>query len=346
LRKNVRHKKKQRRLEVEDTLKSSAYSMNVDRREKAMTNLVIFVDNAETYKQVLQPKFPEVAIHAVLTEEKLGEFVKEMDILLAFRISDELLRKASKLRWIQSLATGVDYIANKPSLGKEVLITSMRGIHGPQMSEMAFLLMLSLNRNFPQMVRNQSAGIWERWPGKLLYHKKVGILGLGVIGEEIARKCKVFGMTVYGIDIVRKERDVIDHFFTPEEILRAVADVDYFIAVAPSTPQTYHIVNKEVLSAMKSSAFFINIGRGELVDEDALIKALDSEKIAGAALDTFIQEPLPPEHPFWKVKNLIITPHVGGASDIYADQALPIIEENLRRFLKGERKDLINLVAR
>ena len=130
----------------------------------------------------------------------------------------------------------------------------------------------------------------------------------------------------------------MDHFFTPEEIVKAVADIDYFVVVAPNTPQTYHIINKEVLSAMKSSAFFINIGRGELVDEDALIEALDSEKIAGAALDAFVQEPLPPEHPFWKMKNLIITPHVGGASDIYAEQALPIFEENLHRFLKGERK--------
>jgi D-2-hydroxyacid dehydrogenase (NADP+) len=310
-----------------------------------MTNLVIFVENAETYKQALQPKFPEVAIHAAPTEEKLGSFVEEMDVLLAFRISDEMLQRASKLQWVQSLATGVDYITKNPSLSKEVLITSTRGIHGPQMSEMAFLLMLSLSRNFPEMVRNQSTGTWERWPGKLLYQKKVGILGLGAIGVEIARKCKAFGMMVYGIDIIRKERDAVDNFFTPEELLKAVAEIDYLIVVAPYTPQTYQIINKEVLSAMKSSAFFINIGRGELVDEDALIEALDSRKIAGAALDAFIREPLPPEHPFWKVKNLIITPHVGGASDIYTEQALPVIEENLRRFLKGERKDLINLAS-
>lgn len=311
-----------------------------------MTNLVIFVENAETYKKELQLKFPDVAIHAAPTEEKLGAFVEEMDVLLAFRISDKMLQRASKLQWIQSLATGVDYITNNPSLPKGVLLTSTRGIHGPQMSEMAFLLMLSLSRNFPQMVRNQSVGNWERWPGKLLYQKKVGILGLGVIGEEIARKCKAFGMTVYGIDIDVKKRDAVDHFFAPGELLKAVREIDYFVVVAPNTPQTYRIINKEVLSAMKSSAFFINIGRGELVDEDALIEALNSKKIAGAALDAFIQEPLPPEHPFWKMNNLIITPHVGGMSDTYADQALPIFEENLHRFLRGEIKDLINLVSR
>ena len=139
-----------------------------------MTNLVIFVENAETYKQALQPKFPEVAIHAVPTEEKLGEFVEEMDILLAFRISDEMLQRASKLQWIQSLATGVDYITNNPSLRKEVLITSTRGIHGPQMSEMAFLLMLSLSRNFPQMVRNRILGPGNAGPGSFSITRRWG----------------------------------------------------------------------------------------------------------------------------------------------------------------------------
>jgi D-2-hydroxyacid dehydrogenase (NADP+) len=104
-------------------------------------------------------------------------------------------------------------------------------------------------------------------------------------------------------------------------------------------------VNEKVLSAMKPSAFLINIARGELVDEDALIKALEAGKIAGAALDALVQEPLPADHPFWKMKNVIVTSHVGGRSDIYIEQTLPIIEENLRRYLKGERKDLVNLVS-
>ena len=308
-------------------------------------NLLILEQLAEEYKKVLQPKFPEVFIHAAKKEEEIGDFIEKTDVLLTFRISDEMIQKVSRLQWIQSLATGVDYIVHLPSLRKEVLVTSTRGIHGPQMSEMAFLLMFSLNRNFPQMVRNQDQGIWERWPAKLLYKKKVGILGMGVIGEEIAKKSKAFGMLVYGIDIIRREIEAVDYFYGPEDIIKVAEAVDYFIIVAPYAPQTYQIVNEGVLSAMKPTAFLINIGRGELVHEDALIKALNSEKIAGAALDAFNQEPLPPNHPFWKMKNVIITPHVGGASDIYVEQALTIFEENLRRFLRGERKNLINLVA-
>ena len=311
-----------------------------------MDNLVVFEQHrAEEFRKALQPKFPEIAMHAASNPEGLAKLVEEMDILLAFAMPDELMRRASRLQWIQGLGTGVDYLTNLPSLRKEVIITSMRGIHGPQMSEMAFLQMLSLGRNFPQMVRNQDLGVWEPWPAKLLWKKNVGILGLGVIGEELAGKCKAFGMSVYGIDIVRKAIDSVDHFFGPEDIAKVAAEVDYLIVVAPNTPQTYQIVNEKVLSAMKPTAFLINIARGELVDEDALIKALETGKIAGAALDAFVEEPLPSDHPFWKMKNVIVTSHVGGRSDIYLEQTLPIIEENLRRWLKGERKDLINLVT-
>ena len=308
-------------------------------------NILILEQRAEEYKKVLQPKFPEVSIHAAKKEDEIGDSIEKMDILLTFRISDELIQRASKLQWIQSLATGVDNIINLPSLSKEVVVTSTRGIHGPQMSEMAFLLMLSLNRNFPQMVRNQDHGVWERWPTKLLYQKKVGILGMGIIGEEIAKKSKVFGMSVYGIDIIRRKIEALDYFYGPEDILKVAAVVDYFIIVAPYTAQTYQIVNERVLLAMKPTAFLINIGRGELINEEDLIRALKSEKIAGAALDVFCQEPLPSEHPFWKMKNVIVTPHVGGMSDIYMEQALTIFEENLRQFLRGERENLINLVA-
>ena len=229
-------------------------------------------------------------------------------------------------------------------MSKDILITSTRGIHGPQMSEIAFLLMLSLNRNFPQNIKNQAKRIWDRWPTKLLFQKKVGILGVGVIGKEIARKCKAFGMIVYGIASVKREVEFVDYSFGPDELMEVMGKVDYFINVVPSTPQTVNMIGTKEFSAMKPAAYFINIGRGNTVDEDALVHILETGKIAGAGLDVFSQEPLPEDSPLWEMENVIILPHIGGMSDIYADQALPLIEENLRRFLKGERRDLINLV--
>ena len=307
-------------------------------------NLLILERNAQEFKKRLEPQFPELIIHTATTEEEVGDFIEKADILLAVRISDELIRKASRLQWIQVTITGTDYILNLPSLRKDIIITSTRGIHGPQMSEMAFLLMLALNRGFPRVVRNQDRKIWERWPAKLLYQKTVGILGVGAIGEEIARKCKAFGMTVLGIDIVKRNIEAVDHFYGPEELLRVIPEIDYFVIVAPSTPQTQKMVAAEVLSSMKPSSFLINIGRGEVVDEEALINALRAGKIAGAALDVFCEEPLPKHHPFWGMQNVIITPHVGGMCDIYVDQVMSILVENLRRFVRGERRNLINYI--
>lgn len=308
--------------------------------------LLILEQRAKDYLNGLRPKFPEVVFHAAETEQDVGNFIEEADILLTIRISDELLKKAKKLQWIHALTTGVDYIVNLPSLRKDVIITSTRGIHGPQVSEMAFLLMLALNRNFPEVVRNQDKGVWERWPGKLLWKKKIGILGVGIIGEEIAKKAKAFGMEVYGIDIIKRDLDCIDAFYGPEEIVEVAGKVDYLVIVAPRTPQTEKLIDAKVLSAMKPTAFLLNLGRGEIVDENALIEVLKQKKIAGAGLDTFWQEPLPKDHPFWKMKNVIVSPHVAGMSDIYVEQALTIFEENLRRFLKGERRNLLNFIER
>jgi D-2-hydroxyacid dehydrogenase (NADP+) len=306
--------------------------------------LLILDKKAQEYKKALEPQFPALTIHTATNEEEVGDFIEKADILMAVRISDELIRKASRLQWIQVTITGTDYVLNLPSLRKDIIITSTRGIHGPQMSEMAFTLMLALNRNFPKIVRNQDRKIWERWPAKLLYQKKVGILGVGVIGEEIARKCKAFGMTVFGIDIIKRNIAAVDHFYGPEELLRVTPEVDYFIIVAPSTQQTQKMVGAEVLSSMKPTSFLINIGRGDIVDEEALINALRARKIAGAALDVFCEEPLPKDHPFWGMHNVIITPHVGGQSDIYVDQVMSIFVENMRRFIKGERRNLINYI--
>jgi D-2-hydroxyacid dehydrogenase (NADP+) len=302
---------------------------------------------ADDYKKALAPIFPEIEFHAVTREADIQDHAEKMEVLVTvYRVSDELLRQAVNLQWIQVITAGVNYILDRPSLKKEVIVTSCRGIHGPQMSEMAVLLMLALNRDFPQVVRNQDRRQWERWPGRLLFQKHVGILGMGAIGEAIADKCKCFGMTVSGIDIVERKIASVDAFYHPDRLPEVAGQVDYLILVAPSTPETRKIVGSNVLSCMKPTAYLINIARGELVDEEALLRALEGGMIAGAALDTLSVEPLPADNPLWRAKNIIITPHVGGMSDIYCEQTLPIIEENLRRFIRGERRNLINYIER
>ncbi|MDA8125635.1 MAG: D-2-hydroxyacid dehydrogenase [Deltaproteobacteria bacterium] len=303
--------------------------------------------DAENLKRELQAKFPELEIHAVTSEADIGPHCEKMEVLVTiFRVADDLLKRAVRLRWIQVLSAGVNYILERPSLRKEVIITSSRGIHGPQMSETALLLMLALNKDFPAVVRNQERQRWERWPGKLLLDKQVGILGMGVIGEAVADKCKAFGMTVLGIDLFPRQIASVDGWYLPEKLAEVAGRVDYLVVTAPATPETYKIVGAKVLASLKPTAYLINIARGELVDEEALLTALNAGRIAGAALDALPVEPLPADHPLWKAKNVIISPHVGGMSDIYTQQVLPIIEENLRRFLQGERRQLLNYIER
>jgi phosphoglycerate dehydrogenase-like enzyme len=308
------------------------------------TSLLILDSQGEEYKRALEPEFPDLLIRACKTENEVGDFIEKTSILLTFSISEGLIQKAVSLAWIQALGTGVDAVLSLPSLPKGVLITSTRGIHGPQMSELAMLLMLALTRRFPDMVRNQDKAVWDRWPSELLWRKKAGILGLGAVGQEIARKCKAFGMTVYGINRSKKQVDAVDRFFGLEGLLAVARGVDYFIIVVPLTPETHGMVGAEVISAMKPTAFLLNLARGAVVDEKVLIQALESGTLAGAALDVFNEEPLPQGHPFWEMKNVIVTPHIGGTSTFYTGQVLPTFRENLRRYLRGERHTLINRV--
>jgi phosphoglycerate dehydrogenase-like enzyme len=195
-------------------------------------------------------------------------------------------------------------------------------------------------------VRNQDRHVWERWPARLLDGKKLGILGVGVIAEALAPKCKALGMTVIGISSLPRTVPGFDRVYGRDELVSAVRDLDYLVALTPYSPTTRHIVNAAVFLAMKSTSYFINLARGGVVDEDALINALEKGLLAGAALDVFNREPLPGDHPFWAMKNVIVTPHLGGFYDGYADRALPVVEENLRRFLAGDTMKMINVVRR
>jgi D-2-hydroxyacid dehydrogenase (NADP+) len=303
--------------------------------------------DAHEYKSYLTADFPEVNFFSVWEESEVGDLIEKADVLVCLRISDKLLSRAKNLKWIQCVISGTNYIEELPSFQarKEILLTSSRGIHGPQLSELCIMFMIAMNRKFPQFVRNQDRRLWDRWPTRLLLNKKVGILGVGVIGEAIARKCKAFDMTVLGIDVIRRKVDAVDEFYGLDGLSKVASEVDYFVSVVPATPENEKMLNAGFFSRMKPTAFFISLGRGEVVDEDALMDALRERRIAGAALDTFCQEPLPPDSPFWGLDNVIITPHVGGMSDIYVQQAVKIFQENLRRYLKGERRDLLNVVT-
>jgi len=262
-----------------------------------------------------------------------------------FQFDDAMLARAGQLQWIQSLTTGTDAILKLQALRPEVRVTSTRGMHGPQMSELVFMHMLALTRNLPRMLANQAQGQWERWPQPLLWGKTAVIVGVGAIAEDMAPRMKAFGMTVVGVSNSPRVPAGFDGIYSRADLPKAAALADYLVLVVPHSPQTENLINAEVIAALRPQAYLINVARGGVLDEDALLQALRSDRLAGAALDVFRQQPLPSDHPLWREPRVLISPLIGGMSNVYLEQAYPIVRDNLRRFLAGRADEMLNLVA-
>ena len=317
-----------------------------------MPNLIILTEVQEAmrarYKAMLLDQFPQLTINVVGHHSLVDPYIADTDILLCFSppMADHVVGDAKKLKWIQALGTGVDNIVDLPSLGPEVLVTNIRGIHGAPVSEATVAYMLSLARDLPRSVHAQDKSAWERWPSQLLDGKTVGILGVGLIAEYLAPICKALHMTVIGISGTPRAVPGFDRMVARGDLVKVAPELDFLVTLAPPTAETRGIIGVKVLAAMKRSAYLINVARGGLVDEPALIAALENGTIAGAALDVFSQEPLPPDNPLWKAKNVTIFSHLGGYSLGYEDRAMPTIAGNMRKFLNNDLKSMINTVRK
>jgi len=317
-----------------------------------MSNILILTEVQEAmrarYKAMLLERFPQLTINVVGHHNDVGPYIADTDILLCFSppMADHVVRDAPRLKWIQALGTGVDNIIDLPSLSKEVLVTNVRGIHGAPVSEATIAYMLSLARDLPRASVAHDKGQWERWPAALLAGKTVGILGVGLIAEYLAPICKALHMTVIGISGSPREAKGFDRMAHRDDFVKIVPELDFLVALAPLTAETRGIVGAKVFAAMKPTAYLVNVARGGVVDEPALIAALESGEIAGAALDVFAQEPLPANSPLWRTKNVTIFSHLGGYSQGYEDRAMPTIAGNMAKFLSGDLKSMINIVRK
>lgn len=317
-----------------------------------MPNVLILTEIQEAiqqrYKQMLLERFPALTINVVGHHTEVDPYIADIDVLLCFSppMADHVVRDAVKLKWIQALGTGVDNIVDLPSLGKEVVVTNVRGIHGAPVSEATIAYMLSLARDLPRAVHAQDRATWERWPAALLAGKTVGILGVGLIAEYLAPICKAFGMTVIGITGAPRATPGFDRMVARDDLVAVAPELDFLVALVPMSAETRNIVGEKVFKAMKPSAHLVNVARGGVVDEEALVKALEAGEIAGAALDVFAQEPLPAESPLWKAKGVGIFSHLAGYSQGYEDRAMPTIAGNMAKFLAGDLKNMINIVRK
>jgi len=279
------------------------------------------------------------------SKEKLDVLLAEAEVIFGLRLPQNVIARAPKLKWVQVMSAGVDRFLDTEMLESPVILTNVSGIHATPISEFVLGLMLMFVKQAPLYFQLKQEKQWRRFPPSMLRSKTVGIVGLGSIGREVARLAKAFGMRVLGIrrsaKRVGRARHV-DIVLPPDQLPRLLADSDFVVLALPLTPETNKLIGEEELRTMKSTAYLINITRGGVVDEEALIRALDEHWIAGAGLDVFATEPLPTDSRLWELPNVILSPHISGGMEDYAVRATGPFSENLKRYLNG--KKLLNVV--
>lgn len=257
----------------------------------------------------------------------------------------DLLPHASCLKWLQLPSAGANGYTDKSAYcNSDIIVTSSSGVYGLSVTEHVFSFILAFNRQLPFYLHNQRERCWKRTDAaRDFLGSTVGIIGLGDIGTEIAKRAKAWGANVIALKRHPAQKpEYIDILYSIKDLDLLLAQSDYVILAVPETPETKGIISKERLGKMKADAILINVGRGTLVDQEALIEALKTHRIGGAGLDVTDPEPLPADHPLWTLSNVIITSHSAGISPHNHLKRLQIFKQNLNRYIKGA--PLINIV--
>ncbi len=312
-----------------------------------MTTKILILDgHAEIYRDRLQSEFPDATFVLARGLSELPGDVSDIDVLISFAIelTDDFYKRATRLKWIQCLATGVDQILRCRSLRPDTILTSGRGAHGAPMRETVVYLMMAVSRDVKTLVEEQKEHVWNRRFYSLFAGKTAVVVGVGVVGIAIGQLLKAFGMHVIGVTRTTRAVEGFDEMLPTERLREAVGRADFLINVLPANADNALLFNSAVFAAMKPTAYYISAGRGQTVDEPALIAALRERRIAGAGLDVFQTEPLPADSPFWDLPNVFITPHLGGYTIEYEDLIMPLIVDNMRLFLAGRQSEMRNIV--
>ena len=274
--------------------------------------LLIYHSDSKVYERIIWKRLPQLKIRSASHPKEALDFVEEAEIILAWQIPDELLKRAKRLQWFSSMGAGNEHLVKNPYLPKEVTLTKAT-VYGEMMAEYVFAYLLYFSRNVDKHLKDQRKKVWDQVRPGRLRGKVLGILGLGSVGKEIANRGKQFGMNVLGLKRIPEPVENVDQVFGQDDLDRLIPLVDYLVDVLPLTPQTHHILGEKDLALLKEGAFLFSMGRGKTIDEKALQKVLLTKKIQ-AVLDVFEKEPLPPKSKLWGLKNVIITPHVSGIS--------------------------------
>jgi phosphoglycerate dehydrogenase-like enzyme len=304
---------------------------------------------------------PGARIVTLSREGLTDEPVDDVEVLLRGWLSsdafDRLLARAPRLTWVHSASAGVERALTRAALDRGLVITNARGVFSRPIAEYVLMMILAVSRRLPGLLELQRERTWQPLEGMELRDVTVGIVGLGSIGRAVGTLATAFGCRVVAVrrrseaDVGPTEGDddsrslgelMVDRVGGPDTLPELLAESDFVVLAAPLTAETENMVDAEALASMKPSAWLINVARGRLVDERALLNALRDGRIGGAVLDTFRDEPLPASSPFYDLPNVIVTPHTSWSSGRVLDRSVELFCDNLRRYAAGE--PLLNVV--
>jgi len=298
----------------------------------------------------IRARWPEMRVVHLPHYDHLMDEVPDTDIFVGFSLRPEQFLLARKLKWLHSTAAGVGQLMY-PELRKSgIEVTNASGVHRIPMAEHILGILIALARRFPDCFRYQQQSLWaqqELWNAPIRPRELRGqvllFIGFGALGREVAKIIRPLGMRVWAVTRSgRAEEGLAEQVFPASKLDEVLPQADFVVLAAPETPETRKMIGPREFGLMKPSAYFMNVSRGALVDEPALISALEQRKIAGAALDVASQEPLPAENPLWKLDNAFITPHMSAVSEHLWERQTDLLMENLERWFAGD--ELLNRV--
>lgn len=306
-------------------------------------NVVVYHPSlANCYRELIEGGSSDGVSYFVCRQpDEIDRHIEEADVLFtSVTFPREYLDRAHNLKWIQVMGAGVEKITLSGDLPDGVLVSRVTGTFGSRMAEYVLGHLLAVTQKIPLALHQQEAREWKPFTPGVLEGSVLGVAGAGSIGLEVARKAAGLGLVVDVLDIHEPDHGAIRHAYCPQERNEFLAGLDYLVITMPLTDDTRGFFDAAAFASMKSSAWLLNMARGQLVDEGDLITALEKGDIAGAVLDVFCEEPLPADSPLWEMPNVRITPHIAGPA--LPEEVMEVFWTNLRRFRDGET--LINAV--
>jgi phosphoglycerate dehydrogenase-like enzyme len=305
--------------------------------------LLAVSDPGASWVKLLDRLGPDTVVLAADDVEAVRRHAPDADVLVygasSARLLAEALPLARRASWVHSMWTGVEKLMSPQLVASPVVLTNARGVFRRPLGEWTVGVMLHFSYDLRRVVRQQEAGLWQPFEAQELHGRTLGIVGYGGIGSAAAERARPFGVRILALRRrpALSERDpLLDGVYAPERLDELMAASDFVLVAAPLTPETRGLVGEAQLAAMKPSAVLINVGRGPVVDQAALLRALETGRIRGAALDVFDVEPLPSDHPFYRMPNVLLSPHTADRVTGFFQLALECLLENLRRFRAGE----------